>query len=177
MSLGRYVDFPFRGHYEVAYLYAASRRDLTSCLLAALRELKTRNVEANLSIAGVLGEVRGSRTIRVEVAEGNRFRSYGPKVQTELGETELAVTETSLDFALTFRYSYLKDAKRIFLYSDRFLVRFLIRDGRFQLQVFHRRGTGRTSPEEVAALVEAHLVQIMRSQSLEPRVEILQDQM
>jgi hypothetical protein len=176
VPLGQSVAFPYRGHYEVGYQYSAERGELTSCFLNALREMNTRNERTVLSIAGVEGEVGGSRTIVVRIADGERFIPYGPQALRRLEERRVTVEIASLDFEIIFRYSHLKQNKKLSLYSDRYLTRFLIIDGKFQLQVFHVRGIGRTSPKEVAALTEKHLVSVMRKRGLEPQVEILQEQ-
>ncbi len=149
---------------------------MTSCILNALRELNTRNEGIVLSIAGIQGEVTGSRTIVVRIADGEHFIPYGPQALTRLEKRRETVELATLDFEITFRYRHLKENKKLYLYSDRYLARFLIIDGKFQLQVFHVRGIGRTSPKEVAALTEKHLVEVMRKRGLEPQVEILQEQ-
>lgn len=149
---------------------------MTSCLLNALLETKTRNEEAVLSIAGVEGEVKGNRTINVKVADGERFLLYGPSALALLEKSHGVNGSTTLDFEVTFRYSHLKEGKQVFLYSDRFRIRFMIINEKFQLQVFHTKGIGRTSPIEVAALIEDHLVKTMRRRKLEPRIEILEEQ-
>jgi hypothetical protein len=176
LPLGQSIVFPYRGHHEVGYQYSAKRGDLTSCILHALRECNIRNERATLSIAGILGEVQGSRTIVVRVADGDHFVSYGPQALTLLLERLRDEELDTLDFEIFFRYSHLKDKKRLFLYSDLYRTRFLIIEGKFQLQVFHVKGIGRTSPKEVAALIEHHLIATMRKHGLEPQVEILQEQ-
>lgn len=176
MTLGQSVAFPYRGHYEVGYQYSAERDEMTSCILNALRDLNTRNEAITLSIAGIAGEVKGSRTIVVRIANGEHFIPYGPQALVRLEKRRETEALATLDFEIIFRYSHLKENKRLFLYSDRYLARFLIIEGKFQLQVFHVRGIGRTSPKEVAALTEKHLVTVMRKRGLEPQVEILQEQ-
>ena len=149
---------------------------MTSCILNALRELNTRNEGIVLSIAGIEGELRGNRTIVVRIADGDHFIPYGPQALGRLEKGRETVELATLDFEIVFRYSHLTENKRQFLYSDRYLARFLIIEGKFQLQVFHVRGIGRTSPKEVAALTEKHLVDVMRKRGLEPQIEILQEQ-
>ncbi len=176
MPLGQSFTFPFRGHYEVAYQYTANKGEMTSCILHALRDCQIRNQMATLSVAGILGEIQGSRTIAVRVADGDRFILYGPQALTLLDKKTENKEQETLDFEILFRYSHMKERKRLFLYSDLYRTRFLIIAGKFQLQVFHVKGIGRTSPKEVAALIERHLIETMRKRGLEPRVEILQEQ-
>jgi hypothetical protein len=140
-----------------------------------MRDLKTRREATVLSIAGIEGEVQGSRTIDVRIADGDRFLLYGPSALTHLESVEVS-GELILDFAINFRYSHMKEGRRVFLYSDRFLTRLTIIDGKFQLQIFHRAGLGRTNPVQVAAIIESRLVETMRKRNLEPRIEILQEQ-
>ena len=149
---------------------------MTSCILNALRDMNTRNEGIVLSVAGIEGEVKGSRTIVVKIANGDHFIPYGPQALAALEKRRETGEIATLDFEITFRYSHLKENKKLFLYSDRYLTRFLIIEGKFQLQVFHVKGIGRTSPKEVAALSEKHLVTVMRKRGLEPQVEILQEQ-
>lgn len=146
------------------------------CILYAMRKLKVRNEGANLSVAGISGEVEGKRTIDVRVADSEHYLPYGPRALATLEKVKRAKPEETLDFSITFRYSHQKAGRRLFLYSDRFLTRFLIIEGMFQLQVFHSKGIGRVSPVEVAALIESHVIRIMRKKNMEPRIEILQEQ-
>ncbi len=149
---------------------------MTSCILQALRKTKVRNEAANLSVAGISGEVEGKRTIDVKVADGERLLPYGPRALASLEKTKRANAEETLDFSIIFRYCHHEGGRRLFLYSDRFQTRFLIIDGMFQLQVFHAQGIGRVSPVEVAALIESHLIRTMRKKNMEPQIEILQEQ-
>ena len=176
LTLGQSIAFPYRGHYEVGYQYLAERSEMTSCILNALRECSVRNERSTLSIAGIPGEVQGSRTIAVRVADGDHYLPYGPQALALLQETMRNEEQETLDFEILFRYSHLREKKRLFLYSDLYRTRFLIIAGKFQLQVFHVKGIGRTSPKEVAALIERHLIAVMRKRGLKPQVEILQEQ-
>jgi hypothetical protein len=176
LPLGVSIAFPFRGHYEVGYQYSAKRREMTSCIIHTLRECSVRNERATLSIAGIPGEVQGNRTVVVRVADGDQFIPYRPQALAQLQKIVEDKEPETLDFEMFFRYSHLKEKKRLFLYSDLYRTRFLIIPGKFQLQIFHVKGIGRTSPNEVAALIERHLITRMRKQGLEPQVEILQEQ-
>src|SRR5712692_4787090 len=149
---------------------------MTYCILHALRECNIRNETATLSISGILGEVQGSRTLVVRVADGDHFISYGRQALAFLEKIRGGKEQETLDFEILFRYSHMKEKKRLFLYSDLYRTRFLIIKGKFQLQVFHVKGIGRTSPKEVAALIEQHIITTMRRRGLEPQVEILQEQ-
>lgn len=175
MTLGRFNTFPYRGHYEVAYRYRIPRGEMTDCILHSMHVLKVRRQEVVLSIAGIEGEVSGSRTIVVKIADGDQAQVFGPRSIALLQGLRESDEEAILDFEVTFRYSHLKAGKRVYLYSDNFLIRFIIVSEKFEIHVFHRKGIGRTSPVDVAALIENRLIKIIRERKLPPNVEILEE--
>gem|GEM_PF-168278 len=156
--VGTYEGFPDVIHGLGRYQTAATTRELRKLILSVMSHLNGHRLKCPMSVVDREGVFEGEVSFEVGVAEGNWFNYLDNTELRKVGDSILH-SSLPLDFLLILAYRYQRSGKSVPLRSDRYLVRYLFREGGFDILLSHEKGIRRYQTDDLLNLLDSKIRQ------------------
>jgi len=162
--VGTYDGFPEIIHGFGRYQSHLSIQELKKLIFVLMSDLNERRLTYPMSVVNREGVFEGEISFEIGIAEGNWFNYLDSSELKRLKDTMLD-SSLPLDFLMILRYKYQRSGRNASLRSDHYLVRYLFREGEFDILLSHDRGIRRYQMDELLNLLDS----MIRQKSAERR--------
>jgi hypothetical protein len=148
--IGMFTNFPTIVHGIAEAVHNDPPFKVQRAAIQALRDLNGHKEEYPISVSGHNGTYRGTLGFEVGVAEGIFFNCLDDEnVQRLCRPLSPRSSYRLLDFLLIVTYHYSHRGRMTALNFDHHHLRFVFNYGRFEVRLFHSKGTRRMPFDEL----------------------------
>ncbi len=149
-TLGIFTNFPTIVHGIAEAVYNDPPFKVQRATIQALQDFNNHQETHHLSVSGQEGTYRGILGFEVGVAEGIFFdRLNNEMVKRLFKPISPSRSYPLLDFLIIVTYHYPRHGKRVALNFDYHHLRFIFNHRRFEVRLFHSKGTKRLPLDEL----------------------------